>query len=397
MKRKVTVAAVLVFLGFGILNAQIDFIKVTSSAEMDEVWEKAAAENKNVFVDVFATWCGPCKWMDANVFSLEEAGEFMSNGFISVKMNGESEYGTLFARANGLQAYPSLFIFNSDQKMMNMLVGAQEWEGLELALQNTVDFFPVYALYQSKYDAELLTEDEYPAFISAMRKLRKDDMAVAVVNHYKEAYMEGAIVTTTDIGVIAFYVEPGTEEWKLLTEDVMKLKSSLGPDLTDFIEQSVEKSIMTSVEDYDFSITQEFIDLLPELTKGTELDAGEIDTRSHIYYYHYSENFEGLIGYVESIYAGSKKGDHAWLYKAAGDAVFLDARNLQMTKKGVEWFTICIQEKESYDYYFHLGLSQYFSNMAEESLISFRKAGELATNDEERETAKSVISEIEAQ
>jgi thiol-disulfide isomerase/thioredoxin len=397
MRRLVTLAVVFIFSGLCLLNAQIDFVKVKNSSDMDTVWANAIKENLSVFVDVYASWCGPCKWLDANVFELEEAGEYMSKRFISVKLDGESPYGSLFARDNGLQAYPSLFVFNSEKKMMNMMVGAQPWEEMEVVLQNTVEFFPILELYQSKYDSEMLSREEYPAFVSALRKLKKDDMAVSVVGHYKEVFMEEGKLGKEDIGVIAYFVEPGSEDWKLLTKDIKKLAIALGEDMPGFVELAQEKSVMASVEESDFNIIQEFIDILPELVKGTDLDAEEIETRSHIYYHHYTYNFDDLMTYIDSMYSGPKLGDHEWLYQAAQDAVFLDARNLDMTKKGIEWFTKCIDEKETYDYYFHLALCQYFSELVDESLVSFEKAAEITMNEEEREKSLGIIEEIKAQ
>ncbi len=396
MKRIISFTLILIASGLAILSAQVDFVKVSSSEKMDEVWEKAADENLNVFVDVYATWCGPCKWLDANVFSLEEAGNYLSKSFISVKIDGDSDFGSGFARKNGLQVYPSLFVFNSEKKLMNILVGAQPWEQLEPALQNTIDFFPVLELYQSKYDSELLSRNDYPAYVAALRKLKKDDLAKSVVGYYRDAYIEENKLTGKDINVIAFYVEPGTGEWEMLTKDIKKLRNSLGNNLSEFIEQALEKSIMASVEEYNYEIAEKFNKILPFLAKGTELDIEEMETRSHIYYYHYSSDFDSLIGYIDSVYAGPKKGDHGWLFKAAADAVFLDARNRQMTMKGIEWFTSCIGEKETYDYYFHLGLSQYFSEMVDESLVSFKKAKEFASDDEERENIIGVIKEVES-
>ena len=36
--------------------------------------DQAKKENKLVFVDCYTTWCGPCKWMEANVFPEAKAG-----------------------------------------------------------------------------------------------------------------------------------------------------------------------------------------------------------------------------------------------------------------------------------------------------------------------------------
>ena len=47
--------------------------------------EQARTENKLVFMDCYTSWCGPCKNMLKNVFTLPEAGEFMNAHFVCVK------------------------------------------------------------------------------------------------------------------------------------------------------------------------------------------------------------------------------------------------------------------------------------------------------------------------
>lgn len=381
----------------GTVSAQVQFMNVTSNEEMDAVWKTASESNMAVFVDVYATWCGPCKWMDSNVFAKEEAGNYLNARFINVKMNGESPFGSVFARENGLQAYPSLFVFNAEKKLMNMLVGAKPWEELEASLQNTLEFFPILELYESKFKSALLSPDEYPAYVNALRKMNKEEDALSVVDHYRSKIMTEGKLTKRDIKVLAFFSEPGTDEWAYLTRDIDKLKAALGVDLREFIEKSHDKTILLSVEEFDLAIAEQYIILLPELVKGTDLNADEMETRSYVYYFHYSQEFDALIEHIDSVYATQKKGDHEWLFKAAADAVFLDPGNTKMTEKGIEWFQTCLNEKESYDYYFHKGLSQYFAYKADESIESFKKAGEFATSDEERETVKGVIAEIEAE
>lgn len=60
------------------------------SFEKDLSWEqvkaKAKAENKSIFLDVMATWCGPCKTMEKTVFSDEKVGAYFNDKFISVKV-----------------------------------------------------------------------------------------------------------------------------------------------------------------------------------------------------------------------------------------------------------------------------------------------------------------------
>ena len=52
--------------------------------------EQARTENKLVFMDCYTSWCGPCKNMLKNVFTLPEAGEFMNAHFVCVKYDMET-------------------------------------------------------------------------------------------------------------------------------------------------------------------------------------------------------------------------------------------------------------------------------------------------------------------
>ena len=61
------------------MNAQgVEFRDLTYRQAL----EHAREENKLVFMDCYTSWCGPCKNMLNNVFTLSEAGEFMNAAFV---------------------------------------------------------------------------------------------------------------------------------------------------------------------------------------------------------------------------------------------------------------------------------------------------------------------------
>ncbi len=65
-------------------------IKFEQGLSWEQVKAKAKAENKYIFMDVFATWCGPCKQMDAEVYPDDILGAYMNDKFISVKVQMDS-------------------------------------------------------------------------------------------------------------------------------------------------------------------------------------------------------------------------------------------------------------------------------------------------------------------
>ena len=64
----------------------------------EEVLAEAKKQNKPVFVDAYTSWCGPCKWMAKNIFTLESIGEFFNKNFVNYKFNMEKGEGPAFAR-----------------------------------------------------------------------------------------------------------------------------------------------------------------------------------------------------------------------------------------------------------------------------------------------------------
>lgn len=95
----------------------------------EDNWEtilaKAKAENKIVFVDAYAVWCGPCKWMDANVFPDTKVGEFYNTNFINAKIDMEKGEGKDIAKKYKVQAYPTFLFINGDGELVHRGVGGR--------------------------------------------------------------------------------------------------------------------------------------------------------------------------------------------------------------------------------------------------------------------------------
>jgi thioredoxin-like negative regulator of GroEL len=393
MKRIVT--AVIAVLVFAAADAQVDFREVMSSEDMDAVWEAAARENKPVFVDIYATWCGPCKWMDANVFATEQAGSYMNGAFVNVKMDGESDFGRVFALQSGLSAYPSFFLFNPGQKLMNTIVGAKPWEELKPQLVSTLEFYPVLEVLQNKFESGMLDQEEYPRFMSALREMGKEEYGAAVAGTYREKYISGDDWSPMDLEVMAFYTEQQTDNWTRLVADIPELKATLGDELETFIDHALTASIELGMEMNDITPVKEFNELLPELSAGTSLDPVEMKSRSTVYFYHYTGQFDELIAYIDREYETNHKGDHAWLFNAAANAVFLDPQNEPVAEKGVEWFSTCLELHQSHEYYYHLALCQYFSGSPELAVGSLKQSLEYTEDPEAIATTQRIIRQVE--
>ncbi len=89
-------------------------------------WKEALAESKKtgkpVFIDVYATWCGPCKKLQSS-FKNKEAGEYFNKNFINVRVNGETAAGNELMSRYAVNSYPTLLILDANGKQLARATG----------------------------------------------------------------------------------------------------------------------------------------------------------------------------------------------------------------------------------------------------------------------------------
>ncbi|MCX6296072.1 MAG: DUF255 domain-containing protein [Bacteroidetes bacterium] len=98
-----------------------------------------------IMVDVYTSWCGPCKMMSANTFGNEIIAKYLNEHFYPVKFNAETRdtvkfNGYIFANKNpegtprpvhdfaasileGKLSYPSIVFLNEEIKKVQTVVG----------------------------------------------------------------------------------------------------------------------------------------------------------------------------------------------------------------------------------------------------------------------------------
>lgn len=120
MKR---VLALLYFgvLAMGSIYAQgIEFFHGT----YEEALQKARAEGKQIFVDVYTSWCGPCKMMAKNVFTRQEVGDYYNNKFVCLKLDAEKESSHAFFKHYQANGYPSFFWLDARGNLLDTRTGS---------------------------------------------------------------------------------------------------------------------------------------------------------------------------------------------------------------------------------------------------------------------------------
>lgn len=112
----------------------VAFVETTLS----EALSQAAANGKLVFLDCQTVWCGPCRAMAKNVFTLPRVGEYFAERFVALKMDMETGEGPDVAHRYNVTAFPTLLVLDAEGRELHRIVGYRDATALleELAKVN---------------------------------------------------------------------------------------------------------------------------------------------------------------------------------------------------------------------------------------------------------------------
>ncbi|GAB3943360.1 hypothetical protein GCM10028805_09490 [Spirosoma harenae] len=114
-----------VFLLFGLTSSLAE--EPTGIRFFSGTWQAVMAEakrqNKPVYVDVYTSWCPPCKRMAREAFPNTAVGEKFNEHFISYQLDAEVGEGFELARRYAVVSYPTALYFVPTGELVHRAVG----------------------------------------------------------------------------------------------------------------------------------------------------------------------------------------------------------------------------------------------------------------------------------
>ncbi len=123
-KRIFYLLAAILFSAAGASQAQVKF----ETASTDAIREMAVRQGKLVFIDLYASWCPPCRMMERHVFSRKEVGAFMDERFVAAKYDTDQATGADLMKRYGQGAIPLYLIFDTEGRLLGRIQGASSPE-----------------------------------------------------------------------------------------------------------------------------------------------------------------------------------------------------------------------------------------------------------------------------
>ena len=80
--------------------------------------EKAFSEQKQYFLEFYADWCKPCKWMDENTYSNKNLAEYINENYVAVKVNIDDFDGHALKQKYNVQYLPTIIVFDAEGNLL---------------------------------------------------------------------------------------------------------------------------------------------------------------------------------------------------------------------------------------------------------------------------------------
>ena len=303
MNRKISFIYLLVLFFCGAHAQGIEFFQ----GSWKDAMAKAKSEDKLLFVDAYAKWCGPCKAMAKNVFTQQKVGDFFNVNFINLKLDMEEADGVTFGHKYPVSAYPTLFFLDGEGKIVKTIKGGQQPEGLISHGEDDLKKNDKSGKFEEKYMAGDRSFDLMLQYVKALNAAGKPSLKIS------NDYLNSNPVISED-QKLSFILEAAVDADSKLFDQVILNKTQL---MAMVGQKSFEEKCLQACQNaVNKAIEYEMENVLEEaIEKAKKTATKEADTFSAKANMQYYKTFKNENKYISAYKSLSKI--------AAGDSEIL--------------------------------------------------------------------------
>lgn len=356
---------------------------------------KAKKENKLVFIDAYASWCGPCKMMEKNIFTKKSVGDFYNKNFVNARIDMEKGEGREVAQKFGVRSYPTYLFLNGDGELVSQNYGYME-EGIFLTMAQDINSPNNKKGSLKERFAKGEKDRDFLINIMKLNSNTDFEFAKQASERYFANRKKTDDFTKEDVGFLLYFLKS--------TEDVnYKTFASQKTEIIKFLPEEnyiefnnqliLAKVVQESINEKNKKINEDYFMKTAEPLVGKEAATLKLN-QTKLSYYEQNANFPEYEKAALDYYKNADTFEPNELLKAAW--IFSDnIKTKSSLKKAAEWAEKSVMRSETSEntyilakIYFNLGMNDVAKNYAEMSRNMAEQSGKDAT------LAKELLSKI---
>ncbi|MFD2932974.1 thioredoxin family protein [Spirosoma flavum] len=235
------------FMGFGTMAQNVTFSPTEPtgvtffSGSWKDVLAEAKRQNRPVFVDIYTTWCPPCKRMANEAFPNLKVGAKFNVHFINYQLDAEKGEGVQVAKQYGVSSYPTALYIAPNAALVHRAVGYSGINGM-IDQANTMLATPQLRTTVAKGDKDYAAGRRDPAFLKKYVKTRQllERPSSDVLDTYLDALPESDRSTNETMLFVAEAIQSSTTK---AFDYLIKNRSDL------LVANAEKRSLATTVSD----------------------------------------------------------------------------------------------------------------------------------------------------
>jgi thioredoxin-related protein len=253
------------------LIVQAQGIQFESGLSWQQIKAKAQAENKYIFMDCYATWCGPCKFMAQQIFTQKEVGDYFNSHFINVAVqidrtsNDPEAIRNWYTDASvieskfGVNTFPTYLFFSPKGTALHRIVGVTGRQGKDLIEKAKDAFEPSKQYYTIVNGFKDHLNDSTSLYNDLARAIEKHDRVSAEIIANAYLMIIKFPITKDNIKLIGETINSTADKgFQLFLDNAAKIDTIMGTH--DYVDDRIDKIILNAEMDPLFSETDRTID-----------------------------------------------------------------------------------------------------------------------------------------
>ncbi len=351
-----------------------------------EAMAQAKTEQKLIFVDAYASWCGPCKRMAANVFPDPQVGDYFNANFVNLKIDMEKPENSEFAGKYPVSAYPTLLIIDGEGKIVHKHVGGLAADGLIAFGQKAAGKTDTSKDFEKEYAAGNRDPQLVLDYVRALNRANKPSLKIT--NEYLNTQKDLHTPINHKI-ILEGAIESDSRVFDLLLTHRDKIAAQEGKDAVDTrINLACQNTLKKAIEFRDERLLQE---AKAKMKTGLPARADDFSAEADMKYYAATKDVKNYLKSAQSFQKKSVKNNAAKLH----DLVISVMRAFPTDKSALEqaekWAKSAADNGGLGEYY--LTLAEVYKRLGDKTKA--RAAAEKARNAGGEKEAGSIASKVD--